>query len=132
MRDLVGAWIGFYRKYQSDLNNGQFVPFGSFQVPNHKIENTNRTFAYLRNLDVDTLSAQGTQEIYLLNATDYDNIQLSVQPPLPVPYSAKVLDRYLNVQDEVSPIQHASDGTLKLDLFVEQGGAVLLTPVTPQ
>jgi hypothetical protein len=132
VRAVVAAWIGFYRKYQSDLNNGQFEPFGTFRVPNHKIENANRTFAYLRNLDVDVLSAQGTQEIYLLNATDFDNIQLKVHPPSAVPYSAKILDRFLNLQDEISPIQPGSDGTLNLDLFVEQGGAVLLTPITSQ
>jgi hypothetical protein len=129
VRAVVAAWIDFYRKYQSDLNNGQFEPFGTFRVPNHKIENANRTFAYLRNLDVDVLSAQGTQEIYLLNATDFDNIQLNVKPPLTVPYSAKVLDHYLNLQNEISPIKPGPDGTLNLDLLVEQGGAVLLTPI---
>ena len=129
VRAVVAAWIGFYRQHQGDLNNGRFEPFGSFRVPNHKIENANRTFAYLRNLDVDVLQAQGTHEIYLLNATDYDQIQLNVRPPSAVPYSAKILDRYLNLQDEVGPIQPGSDGTLNLDLFVEQGGAVLLTPI---
>ena len=129
-RAVVGAWIGFYRKYQTDLNNGQFEPFGSFRVPNHKIESATRTFTYLRNLDVDVLSAQGTQEIYLLNATDFDNIQLKVQPPLATSYSAQILDRFLNVQDVISPIQPGSDGMLDVNLFVEQGGAVLLTPIS--
>jgi hypothetical protein len=129
VRAIVAAWISFYRRYQSDLNNGKLEPFGTFRVPNHKIESANRTFAYLRNLDVDVLSAQGTQEIYLLNATDFDNVQLNVKPALTVPYSAAILDRFLNVEDVIGPIQPGPDGILNLNLFVEQGGVVLLTPI---
>jgi hypothetical protein len=98
-------------------------------VPNHKIETANRTFAYLRNLDVDVLPVQGTQEIYLLNSTDSEQIQLKVQPPVATAYSAQILDHYLNVQDTTT-VPLSSAGTS--DLFVEQDGAILLTPVASQ
>ena len=132
VRALVAAWIGLYRQYQTDFNTGQLEPFGSLRVPSHKIETANRTFAYLRNLDFDVLPAQGTQQIYLLNATNYDNIELTLQPPPAASYNAQILDRYLNIQDTVDSIQPNADGTLSLNFYVEQGGAILLTPAASQ
>ena len=132
VRQIVGGWINFYRQYQSDFMNGQFEPFGTFRVPNHKIETPTHTIAYLRNLDMDVLPAQGTQAIHILNATDYDELQLTVQPPPASAYLVQTFDRYQNLQDTIGPLPLNSDGTLSLDIYVEQGGSALLTPAGSQ
>ena len=79
---MIRAWLGFYRRYQSDLVDGRFSIFGQLQVPNHKIEGQNRTFAYIRNLDFQELAASG-KTIVLVNATDGPNLSgiILVVPP---------------------------------------------------
>jgi hypothetical protein len=125
---IVSGWISFYRQHQADLNSGRFEPFGAFDLPNHKIETSDRTFAYIRNLDSDAFSVQGLKEIYILNATDSDEMIFKMTPPKSVPYNATIYDRYWNVVDHSGPYPIAADGTLTLDIAVEQGGAAVFTP----
>jgi len=129
-KGVVTAWIGFYRQHQADLNNGNFVPFGNFRVPNHRIETSDRSFVYLRNLDAAPFPVQGTKEIYVLNATDSNDLQFNLMAPVPGSYSVTIFDAYLNKVADTDPVQAGPDGSLNVTATVEQGGALLLTPQT--
>ena len=70
---MIKAWLGFYRANKLDIATGKFSVFGQLQMPNHKIEGQDQTYAYIRNLDFFQLVAEGST-VLLMNATDGDLI----------------------------------------------------------
>lgn len=125
---ILKAWLGFYRAYKTDLNTGRFSPFGQLAMPNHKIEGQGRTFAYIRNLDFSELPADG-KAIFILNASDSDQFSGMVKGPADVmSYSVKVFNRYLEAQPNDMTVNVDSRGILQLNIAVEQGGMVVLSP----
>ena len=125
-REIVKAWIRFYRTFQSDLNDGRFSPFGQFPVPNHKIESAYRSFVYLRNLDSPQIET-ATPNIYLLNATESDQIRVQIRVPDGTrEYSVYTTDRFLNLQSGAMKGTVNENGFLELDIVVEKGGMAIL------
>jgi hypothetical protein len=125
-REIVKAWIRFYRTFQSDLNHGRLSPFGQFPVPNHKIESAYRSFVYLRNLD-SSLIETATSNIYLLNATESNQIRVQIRVPDGTrEYSVQTTDRFLNLQSVVMKATVNENGFLELDIVVEKGGMAIL------
>jgi hypothetical protein len=123
---MIKAWLSFYRRYRSDLLDGSFSVFGDLQVPNHKIEATTRTFAYLRNLDFQRLTAN-TKNIVLVNATDGSNVSARIQGPASVrSYLITVFNRFLEVQPNRMRLRTDGSGGLDLNIAVEQGGMAIL------
>ena len=126
-RDMLRAWIGFYRAFQQDLVGGQLSPFGQLHVPNHKIEGKERTFAYIRNLDFSELPA-ADKTVYVMNATDGNRIVGRMRGPAGIrQYTVRVFDRYLN--REPNPIRLTPDrtGQVFMNVAVEEGGIVEMT-----
>jgi hypothetical protein len=126
---MIRAWLSFYRRYQTDLVNGRFSIFGQLNVPNHKIEAPNRTFAYVRNLDFQELPAN-TKTIFLVNATDGTNVRGRIRGPATVrSYLVQVFNRFLEPEPNRMRVRPNSNGILDLNVAVQQGGFVLLTGV---
>ena len=126
---MLKAWLSFYRTHQTALSTGKFSTFGQLGMPNHQIEFDNETFAYVRNLGFAEMSAQG-KNIFLMNATGIDRFIGKVHPPEGANvYSARVLSRYLVAEPHEIQVAVDSRGVLNLNIAVQQGGMVVLTPV---
>jgi hypothetical protein len=126
--EMLSAWMDFYRAHQMEIAAGKFSPFGQLAVPNHKIESGNQTFAYIRNFGFAELVAQGTT-IILMNATNLDRFIGRVRPPTGTKfYSISVRDRYLKAEANEMQVSVDSRGVLNLNVAVQQGGMVVLTP----
>ena len=126
-RDMVRAWIDFYRTYKDDLAKGRLSLFGQLRVPNHKIEGKDRTFAYIRNLEFSELAADG-KTIHIMNATDGNRFVGRMRGPQTVrQYTVRVFDRYLN--PEPNPLRVTPDhtGRVYMNIAVEQGGVIEMT-----
>jgi hypothetical protein len=125
---MMKAWLDFYRANKLDIATGKFSLFGQLQMPNHKIEGKDRTFAYIRNLDFSHFVAEGST-VYLVNATDGDEIRASVHVRGgPGRYFATVLDKFLEPEPGRLTLNVSSNNSVFLDVAVEQGGMVILTP----
>jgi hypothetical protein len=126
---MIRAWLAFYRRYQTDLVSGRFSIFGQLNVPNHKIETENRTFAYIRNLDFQELPAN-TKTIFLVNATDGTNVSGRIHGLATVRgYLVQVFNRFLEPEPNRMRLRPNSNGVLDLNVAVQQGGFVLLTGI---
>jgi hypothetical protein len=125
-REIIKAWMRFYRSYQNELIHGRFAPFGRLPVPNHRIESEYRSFVYLRNLDSPLIEVQ-TRKVYLLNATESDHINARVRVPDGTrDYHVITMDRFLNPTPGVMKVTVTEEGTLDLDIIVEMGGMAIL------
>jgi hypothetical protein len=129
--NIVRAWLQFYRAYQSDLTNGDFLPFGDFALPNHRIESAETAFVYLRKIDGPSeIPLAGQPEtIYLINCTDGEEIQ-ALFPKL------EANDYQLVVLDEL--LRSTSEQSIRLDRLttlrtnVPQGHTIKLTRMSEQ
>jgi hypothetical protein len=127
---MLKAWITFYRNNKTDLATGRFSIFGQLNTPNHKIEGTSRTFVYLRNLDFSEL-ATGGRTVFLMNATDGDRLTEKIRVPGgQATYTVTVLNRFLVPEAGQMRITADQRGVLNVNLAVQQGGMVILTPET--
>ena len=127
--EMMKAWLRFYREHQTALTSGKLSIFGQLAVPNHKVESPDRTFAYIRNLDFTELAVEGST-IFLMNATNLDAFQGEVCPIQGArTYSISVLNRYLIPEAHEMQIAANTRGCLNLEIAVEQGGVIVLTPV---
>jgi hypothetical protein len=126
--EMMKAWVGFYRANKLDIATGKFSVFGQLQMPNHKIEGQDRTYAYIRNLDFSQLVAEGST-VFLMNATDGDQITALVRVPAGTTrYLVQVLNKFLVPEPGELPVEVAKNNVLMLDTAVEQGGMVILKP----
>jgi hypothetical protein len=126
---MIRNWLSFYRRYKSDLTHGHLSVFGQLNVPNHKIEGQNRTFAYIRNLDFQELSANA-KTIFLVNATDGTNIAGKIHGPAAIRgYLVQVFNRFLEPQPNRMRLRPDANGVVDLNVGVEQGGLVLLSGI---
>jgi hypothetical protein len=129
--NIVRAWLQFYKANQSDLTDGDFLPFGDFAFPNHRIESPETAFVYLRKIEPPAevpLSGQpGT--IYLVNCTDGEEI-LALFPNL------KASEYQLLILNEL--LRSTSEQTIRLDGYtalrttVPQGHTIKLSRVSEQ
>jgi len=128
---IVKAWLQFYKAYQSDLTDGDFLPFGDFALPNHRIESADKAFVYLRKIEAPVevpLSGQPTT-IYLVNCTDGEEILASFPNLEPSKYQLLILNEFLRSTaeqtvrlDRLSPLRTA----------VPQGHTVKLTRLSEE
>jgi hypothetical protein len=126
---MIKAWMTFYRNNQMQIATGRFSTFGQLNVPNHKIESQDRTFAYIRNLGFSDMPAQA-KTIYLMNATNLDRFVGRVRPPAGIPqYAVTVFDRFLVADPNEMRVNVDPRGLLNLNVAVQQGGMIMLTPV---
>jgi hypothetical protein len=126
--EMLHAWLIFYRDHQLELATGKFSTFGSLAVPNHKIESNSNTFVYVRNLSFSEMNARNSS-IFLVNATDDDRFAGRVHTPSGAQtYSVQILNRFLIPDPNVMQVNADSNGGIDLDVAVEQGGMLMLTP----
>ena len=126
---MLREWLKFYQTHKQELTRGKVVPFGSLNMPNHKIEGQSNTFVYLRNLSGNGLAAN-TTNIFIMNATDSDRISARLHPPAGITaYSAVIANRYLAPSRRPIRLNVSPNGLVYLNLVVEQGGMVSLTPI---
>jgi hypothetical protein len=129
--NIVRAWLQFYKAYQSELTDGDFLPFGDFALPNHRIESRETAFVYLRKVEAPAeipLDGQPAT-IYLVNCTDGEEI-LALFPKLEASnYQLLVLNEFLRT---------TSEQTIRLDQFttlrttVPQGHTIKLTRISEE
>lgn len=125
---MIRAWLLFYQTYRQDLIEGRLSLFGGLNVPNHKIEGKTRTFAYLRDLSRNDITAD-SPNIFLMNATDRPSISVRLRGPAGVSaYSAQILNRYLAPGGPPSLVRTNRNGLINMNLAVEEGGMLILTP----
>jgi hypothetical protein len=74
--NIVRAWLQFYKAHQAYLTEGDFLPFGDFVFPNHRIESSGTAFVYLRKVAGQAeVPLNGQPEtIFLVNCTDGEEI----------------------------------------------------------
>ena len=129
--NIVRAWLQFYRAYQNDLTNGDFLPFGDFALPNHRIESPRAAFVYLRKIEgpAEIPLAGQPETIYLVNCTDGEEIQ-ALFPKL------EASDYQLLVLNEL--LRTTSEQSIRLDRFttlrttIPQGHTIKLTRLSEQ
>jgi large subunit ribosomal protein L15 len=129
--NIVRAWLQFYRAYQNDLTNGDFLPFGDFALPNHRIESAETAFVYLRKIEgpAEIPLAGQPETIYLVNCTDGEEIQALFPKLGASDYQLVVLNELLRTTSEQS---------IRLDRFttlrtnIPQGHTIKLTRVSEQ
>jgi hypothetical protein len=129
--NIVGAWLQFYKAYQSELTDGDFLPFGDFALPNHRIESPETAFVYLRKIEAPAeipFSGQpGT--IYLVNCTEGEEIQALFPKLEGSEYQLLILNELLRTTTEE---------TIHLDRFttlrtnVPPGHTIKLTRLSEQ
>lgn len=125
---MLKAWLTFYRNNKMDLATGRFSPFGQLNVPNHKIEGRDRTFVYIRNLNFSELAASG-RTVFLMNATDADHLSGRIRVPRgQAAYTVTVFNRFLLAESGQMRMTADERGVLNINLAVQQGGMVILTP----
>jgi len=129
--NIVRAWLQFYKTYQSDLTEGDFLPFGDFAFPNHRIESPETAFVYLRKIEppaeIPLTGKPGT--IYLVNCTDGEEI-LALFPKLEASeYQLLTLNEFLRTTSEQTI---RLDGFTTLSTTVPQGHTIKLTRVSGQ
>jgi hypothetical protein len=129
--EMMKAWVSFYRANKLDIATGKFSVFGQLQMPNHKIEGQDRTYAYIRNLDFSQLVAEGST-VFLMNATDGDQIRARVHvPAVTNRYFVQILNKALVPEPGETLVRVNNNNVLMVDTAVEQGGMVILTPAPP-
>jgi hypothetical protein len=129
--EMLKAWMAFYRANQLAIATGRFSTFGQLNIPNHKIEAEDRTFAYIRTLAFSDFTADG-KIIFLMNATGIDRFFGRVRPTGGAKaYSVKVFNRYLVAGSGEMRAEIDSRGFLNLNIPVEQGAIIELTAVEP-
>lgn len=97
--------------------------------PNHKIEASDQTFAYIRNLEFSELTAAG-KTVFLVNATDDDRLNGRVRAPAGMRnYQVQIFNRFLKAEPNRLRFRTDRDGVLGLNVAVQQGGLVVLSPI---
>jgi alpha-galactosidase len=127
--EILKAWLAFYREHKTELVDGRFSPFGELTQPNHKIEASDQTFAYIRNLDFPELAAAG-KTIFLVNATDGDRITGRVRGRAGLRnYQVQVFNRFLDAEPNELRLRTDRNGFLNLNVGVQQGGLAVLKAI---
>lgn len=126
--DMMKAWLTFYRSNKQNIATGAFSPFGPLQMPNHKIEGQDSTYVYVRSPGPVDVTASGST-IYLMNATDADEIKATVHIPVGAGvYYVTVLNRFLVPEPAPMKLPVMQNKVVHVDAAVEQGGMAILTP----
>jgi len=129
--NIVKAWLQFYKAYQSELTDGDFLPFGDFAFPNHRIESPETAFVYLRKIEAPAeipLAGQPST-IYLVNCTDGEEIQALFPKLEASEYQLLILNELLRTTSEQTI---RLDGFTTLRTTVPQGHTIKLTRVSEQ
>ncbi len=123
---IVRAWLRFYHDNQDELTSGDFLPFGDFGLPNHKIESAESAFVYLRNLDNTSVIPLATypKAIFLVNCTEQDAVDVLLQGVDTGVYTLQVLDHFLK---PVLIYQVALDNPARIQASIPQGGMLQLS-----
>ncbi|MBM3804402.1 MAG: hypothetical protein FJW26_19055 [Acidimicrobiia bacterium] len=125
---IVRAWLQFYQANRGALTDGEFLPFGDFELPNHRIESPDAAFVYLRKVKAPgEVPLDGHPSvIYLVNCTDSDEI-LALFPKLePGAYDIVVLNEFLQLRSR--RIVHL-DAQTPLHENVARGNTLRVTPL---
>ncbi|MCI0420771.1 MAG: hypothetical protein L0312_16350 [Acidobacteria bacterium] len=124
--DIVRAWLRFYKNHQIGLTEGDFLPFGDFAFPNHRIESSDAAFVYLRKIEdaAEVPLAWQPEAIYLVNCTDQDAISVLLPNLQPGDYQLQVLNQFLKAISEQT-VWLEGPATVRAD--VPQGGAAKLS-----
>ena len=129
--NIVRAWLQFYKGYQTELTEGDFLPFGDFAFPNHRIESPQTAFVYLRKIEplaeIPLTGQPGT--IYLVNCTNGEEILASFPKLDASEYQLLILDEFLRPTSEQTI---RLDGFTALNTTVPQGHTIKLTRVSEQ
>jgi alpha-galactosidase len=126
--EIVRSWIDFYEIHKADLISGRFDVFGDFRHPNHFLEGPDRVFAFVRESTDAALPAEHKREIYLLNATDADSLDVNVSAVPDRRYGLTTYDRSMRPTGRT---MRSADGLgwMRIQTEVEQGGFLRLTAI---
>jgi hypothetical protein len=124
---LLETWIAFYRTHKNDLTRGRFDVFGSFRHPNHVIESSGRSFAFVRQSTNDHFVARNKQQIFIFNATDSSALYVRLHADPLQQYVVTTLDRYMHQQDETM-MASDSEGRLIIHTSVDEGALLVVSP----
>ena len=124
--NIVRAWLQFYKANQVDLTEGDFLPFGDFAFPNHRIESSDKAFVYLRKMDpaAEIPLAGQPETIYLVNCSDEDRMDALFPKIQSSNYRLAVLDEVLRTTSQQTIWL---DPSTTLRMFLPQGHTARLT-----
>ncbi|MBI4446175.1 MAG: hypothetical protein HY645_09710 [Acidobacteria bacterium] len=121
---IVQSWLHFYSEHQQDLTQGEFVPFGDFVFPDHKIVSSDKVFFYLRSGSQFRVSVPATAlEIFLVNCTDFNDVSMAFEGLIEGEFVAQVLNGYLEPVSR-AVVRIGSDKPLRE--LIPQGGMLKL------
>lgn len=123
---IVRAWLRFYNHHQEELTSGEFLPFGDFGLPNHKIESAESAFVYLRNLEntSEVPLANYPKAIFLVNCTEQDAVDVLLQGVDTGDYTLQVLNHFLR---PIVIYQISLDNPARIQTSIPQGGMLQLS-----
>jgi hypothetical protein len=93
--EMLRAWLRFYEIHQSDLVQGDFEPYGDPNHPDQVIEGPKETFIYYGNGYDSIRLMKPNEKIYIVNASQSQNIGLNLTGLRPGTYDAVVSDLHL-------------------------------------
>jgi hypothetical protein len=117
----VAAWIQFYREHQSELWQGQFEPVGFGHLfPQFKIQAGAKTFLYVGSMATAPTGVDGSDSIYIINASDQGRVALYLDGINPGRWQVTLRNCYL---ERISAIPlDVSASAYAFDMRIPKGG----------
>lgn len=134
-RDMLRAWLEFYKVNRADLTSGEFEPYGSFNRPDQKIEGPQRTFIFYKSRYGGIVNLhRANARIYIVNASSVPGIDIRLSGLAGGRYQAEISDLYLRKAGEqtleINP-EISTDGATRIMLNVPVGCMLTLTRFLP-
>jgi hypothetical protein len=93
---ILKAWLDFYEAHKTELIEGQFEPYGDLNHPDQIIEGSSETFIYYGNGYNTVNLSKPNDHIYVVNASQSQNVDLKLIGLKPGTYTAAVSDLILS------------------------------------
>jgi len=125
---IVKAWVDFYRRHQTDLSKGRFMPVGFGGLfPQFQILRGAKVFIYVGSSSTTPTSINGCREVYIVNASDTNRVALALDEIRGGRWLVVVRDCFL-AESGIREIM-APGEKLVLDEVIPQGGLLELRRV---
>jgi alpha-galactosidase len=118
---VVAGWMQFYREHQEKLWRGRFRPVGFGHLsPLLQIQGDKSTFLYLGSSATAPASVEGSDLVYLINASDQPRVAIHLDNLNPGPWQVALRNCYM---DQVSASYlEVGAKTYGFDMPIPRGG----------
>jgi alpha-galactosidase len=122
---VVAAWMRFYGEHQNELSQGEFGPVGFDHLfPLLRVQGGTKSFLYAGSSATAPASVEGSDEIYIVNASSSGRVAVFLDGIGVGPWRAISRNCYLEQVSETRIEVRAN--TFALDMQISKGGLVEL------